>query len=398
MRLLRRFVPLAAIGIGGALACGGDSTGPKAASVTGLFGDNDSVLTGGTLSVGFTILNTQGFPLKGAKVSWTVAPVSAATVDQPSQTSDSVGNVAAVVRVGGSVGAFTVTASVGGLAPIDFHLKALDPCSYAVVYTLGDTVSAALSNTDCRVFVGSRFYFYDYYKLTLPAGQQSIRINEFSTRIDPYVEFYEATGALVGWDDDIQPGIIQTSQFDVILGSGGSYIIGATSYDPDTTGAYTLIAKTRPTTLTGCQDAWMTPGASITDTIRTTDCADTSKNYSDIIYMFMQASEVIRVAERSTVVNPLLKLYWANFAAQRFDSVAANDDSASGNPNAYISYTVPADGWYLLNIGTAAPNDTGEYTLAFSASTGPSAPRSPGVSRVLRVLPSGTFRGWKKHS
>src|SRR2546426_3392827 len=35
-------------------------------------------------------------------------------------------------------------------------------------------------------------------------------------------EFYEATGALVGWDDDIQPGIIQTSQFDVILGSGGS--------------------------------------------------------------------------------------------------------------------------------------------------------------------------------
>src|SRR6266496_1877139 len=92
MRLLRRFVPLAAIGIGGALACGGDSTGPKAASVTGLFGDNDSVLTGGTLSVGFTILNTQGFPLKGAKVSWTVAPVSAAAVDQPSQTTNIVAN------------------------------------------------------------------------------------------------------------------------------------------------------------------------------------------------------------------------------------------------------------------------------------------------------------------
>ncbi len=398
MRLLRRFVPVAAIGIAGALACGGDSTGPKAASITGLFGDNDSVLTGGTLSVGFTILNTDGFPLKGARVTWTVTPVSSATVDQPSQTSDSVGNVSAVVRVGGSIGAFTVTATVSGLAPIDFHLKALDPCSYALVYTLGDTVSGALSRTDCRVFVGSVFYFYDYYKLTLPAGQQSIRINEFSTRIDPYVEFYQASGALVGWDDDIQPGLIQTSQFDVVLGSGGSYVIGATSYDPDTVGAYTLIGKTRPTTLASCQDAWMTPGATITDTIRTTDCADSSKNYSDIIYMFVQASEVIKVAERSTVVNPMLKLYWANFAAQRFDSVAANDDSASGNPNAYISYTVPADGWYLLNIGTSAPNDTGEYTLAFSASTGPSAPRSPGVSRVLRVLPSGTFRGWKKHS
>ncbi|OLD21075.1 MAG: hypothetical protein AUJ01_02945 [Acidobacteria bacterium 13_1_40CM_3_65_5] len=381
-----------------AVACGGDSTGPKAASVTGVFGDNDSVLTGGTLRIGFTVLSGDGFPLKGAKITWTVAPISAATISPTTQTSDSIGNVSTIVLAGSSIGAFTVTATVGGLAPIDFHLKALDPCHYAVPYALGDTVSAALSQTDCRIFAGSVFYFYDFYQLTLPAGQQSIRINELSTRIDPYVEVYRSTGELLGWDDDIQPGVIQTSQFDVILGSGGPYVIGATSYDPDTTGAYTLIAKPRPTTVAGCQDTWMTPGATITDTIRATDCADSLKNYSDIIFMYMQASEVIRVAERSSVVNPLLKLYNANFAAQRFDSVAANDDSASGNPNAYIAYTVPANGWYLLQIGTATPADTGEYTLAFSANTGPSAPNSRGAARVLRVLPSGTFRGWKTHS
>ncbi|OLC09229.1 MAG: hypothetical protein AUH41_05865 [Gemmatimonadetes bacterium 13_1_40CM_66_11] len=352
-----------------AVACGGDSTGPKAASVTGVFGDNDSVLTGGTLRIGFTVLSGDGFPLKGAKITWTVAPISAATISPTTQTSDSIGNVSTIVLAGSSIGAFTVTATVSGLAPIDFHLKALDPCHY-----------------------------YDFYQLTLPAGQQSIRINELSTRIDPYVEVYRSTGELLGWDDDIQPGVIQTSQFDVILGSGGPYVIGATSYDPDTTGAYTLIAKPRPTTVAGCQDTWMTPGATITDTIRATDCADSLKNYSDIIFMYMQASEVIRVAERSSVVNPLLKLYNANFAAQRFDSVAANDDSASGNPNAYIAYTVPANGWYLLQIGTATPADTGEYTLAFSANTGPSAPNSRGAARVLRVLPSGTFRGWKTHS
>ncbi len=398
MNLLRRLVPVAAIGIGGALACGGDSTGPKAGSITGIFGDNDSVLTGGTLSVGFTVLNADGFPLRGAQVSWAVAPVAAATVNPTTQTSDSLGNVVTVVRAGSSVGAFTVTASVNGVTPIAFHLKTLDPCGYALVYSFGDTVSGALAQTDCRIFNGSLFYFYDFYKVTLPAGQQSIRINELSSQVDPYVEFYQATGPLVGWDDDIQPGVIQTSQFDVILGSGGSYVIGATSYDPDTTGTYKLIAKTRPTTLAGCQDAWMTPGAAITDTIRTTDCADTSNSYSDIIYMFMQAAESINVAERSSAVNPLLKLYHANFSLQRFDSVAANDDSASGNPNAFISYLVPADGWYLLKIGTAAPNQTGEYTLAFSASGGPSAPPRQGASRVLRVLPSGTFRGWKRHS
>jgi len=399
MTLLRRFVPVALTAMfGGAVACGGDSLGPKVGSITGMFGDNDSVLTGGTLSIGFTVLDGQGYPLKGAKVTWTVTPTTAASINPTAQTSDSIGNVSTVVRAGSAVASFTVSASLNGVAPVDFHLKSIDPCHYSTVLTLGDTVTGALSTTDCRVYAGPVFYFYDYYQLNLPPGQQSIRINEFSNRIDPYVEFYRSTGELLGWNDDIQPGVIQTSQFDVILGSGGSFVVAATSFDPDTTGTYTLIAKPRPTTLSGCHDAWMTPGATITDTIRSTDCADSLMNYSDIIYMYMQASEVIRVAERSSVVNPRLKLYNANFAAQRFDSVAANDDSASGNPNAYIAYTVPANGWYLLQIGTAAPADTGEYTLAFDANTGPTAPQSRGAARVLRVLPSGTFRGWKKHS
>ncbi|HUC40396.1 MAG TPA: hypothetical protein VMR92_06150, partial [Gemmatimonadales bacterium] len=66
-------------------------------------------------------------------------------------------------------------------------------------------------------------------------------------------------------------------------------------------------------------------------------------------------------------------------------------------PNAYISYTVPANGWYLLQIGAAAVADSGEYTLVFSA-TGPSARKSPTVGRLLRTLPRGAFRGWKKHN
>jgi hypothetical protein len=394
-----------AVGLLGVLvACGGsDSTGPKAASVTGVFGDNGSVLTGGTLPVGFTVLGADGFPARGVRVTWAVSPTTAATVNA-TQTSDSAGAIATSVIVGATVGPFTVTATPNGVAPITFHLTALDPCKYSVSYALGDSVNASLSRTDCQVNAGTATYFYDFYQMTLPAGQQSIRINEASNganKIDPYVEFYRPTGELLGWDDDIQAGVIQTSQFDVVLGDGGSYIIGATSYDPDTTGPYILTSHPRATTLSGCQDAWMTPGATIIDTIRTSDCQDSTLHYSDIIYMFMQANQVIRVAERSTVVNPLLRLYWANVAARRFDSVAANDDSATGNPNAYIAYTVPANGWYLLQMGTAAANDTGEYTLAFDANTtGPSAPRtsvratSP-LDRVMPFLPRGTFRGWK---
>lgn len=376
-----------------ALACG-DSTGPKAGSITGIFGDNDSLPTGGTLSVGFTVLNSGGFPLRGAKVTWTVTPATAATVNPTTQSSDSIGNVMANVTASNTVGTFTVTAAVNGIPPIDFHLKTLDPCSHAVVYHLGDTVNAALSRTDCRIRQGTLSFFYDFYTLDLPSGQQSIRINELSTRIDAYVELYRSTGELVGWDDDLQTGVIQTAQFDVILGSGGSYVIGATSYDPDTTGAYTLISQTRPATVAGCADVWMTPGATISDSIRANDCADSTSHFYDRVFMFMQASDVINIAERSAVINPLLKLYNANFTLQRFDSVAANDDSTAGNHNAYISYTVPADGWYLLQVGTAAANDSGPYTLVFSP-LGPTARRTRRADRVLRALPSGTFRGWK---
>jgi hypothetical protein len=383
-----------------ALACGGDSTGPKAGSVTGIYGDNGSALTGGALPIGFTVLGASGFPVRGVPVTWTVAPTASAAVSPATQTSDSTGVVAAVVNVGTSIGAFTVTATVSGVAPIAFHLTALDPCRYMAPYALGDTVSAALTRTSCRIAAGVSHYYYNFYKLDLPPGQNSIRINEASSganKIDPYVEVYRSTGELIGWNDDIQPGVIQTSQFDVILGDGGSFVIGATSYDPDTVGPYTLTSRVRPTTLAGCQDVWMTPGATIVDTIKTTDCHDSTSHYSDIIYMYMQAAQVIKVAERSTVVNPLLRLFNANFQLQRFDSVAANDDSSAGNPNAYISYAVPANGWYLLQIATAAANDTGEYTLAFSASTtGPSAPRSSALERVLPILPQGTFRGWKR--
>ena len=385
------------LSFGFALACGGDSTGPKAGSVTGIFGDGDSVVTGGTLSVGFTVLDPGGFPLRGAKVTWTVTPAASATITPTSSSSDTIGNVSVRVTAGTAVGSFTVTAAVNGIAPIDFHLKTLDPCQYAAVYHLGDTVNAALSRSDCRIRSGTVFFFYDFYKMDLPTGQQSIRINEFSGRIDPYVELYRSTGELVGWDDDSIPGVVQTSQFDIILGSGGSYVIGATSYDPDTTGTYTLISKTRAPRVAGCQDVWITPGATITDTIRASDCTDSTSHYSDRLFLFMQAAEVINIAERSTVVNPFLKLYNANFVAQRFDSVAANDDSSATNQNAFISYTVPADGWYLLQVATVAASDTGEYTLVFSP-IGPSVRKTAAAPQVLHMLPRGSFRGWKTHS
>lgn len=381
------------------VACGGgDSTGPTAASVTGIFGDNGSVPTGGTLAIGFTVLAANGLPARGVKVTWMVTPASAANVTA-TQTSDTAGAVATSVLVGGTAGAFTVTANVTGTTPVTFHLTALDPCKYYAPYALGDTVHGSLARTDCLVMLGTASYYYDFYQLNLPAGQQSISIKEVSAganKIDSYLELYRQTGQQVGFNDDSLQAQDQNSQLDIILASGGTFIIGATSYDPDTVGPYVLTSANRPPSITGCRDIWVTPGVAVTDTIRSTDCADSTGKYADIVLLFMSASDTIKVAERSTVFNPVLTLFAPNFQLQQYDSVAANDDSASGNTNAYLSYPVPSTGFYLLRIGTTAAHDTGEYSLAFSPSTiGPSAGRGAPLDQVLPLLPRRTFRAWK---
>ncbi len=405
MKQLGRFVSLALAGVLG--GCGGDSTGngPQAASVTGVAGDNQSGPTGSALAfpLSFIALDGSGHPVQGVQVSWSASPTGAATFNPSTGTTDATGSASTAVTLGSVVGSITIQAAVTGVQDVVYHVTALNPCDALNPYALGDTVNGALTHADCRITQGNLSFRYDFYELDLPDGQQSIRIKEAptgtgSSQFDPYVELFLRSGALTGWDDDIQNGVIQTSQLDIILGTGGQYVIGATSFDADTVGPYQLTSSTRPANVSGCRDVWMTPGATFTDTIRANDCADSTSRFADIIYMYMQPNQAIRIAERSTVINPLLQLYTANFQTQRFDSVAANDDSVSGNTNAYLSYTVPSttSRWYLLVIGTAAPNDTGEYTLTFSP-LAPSSRQSAPRDRMLPVLPSGTFRGWKRH-
>src|SRR5258706_5066527 len=126
MKLLGRFVPVVALtaALGAAAACGGgDSTGPAAGSITGIFGDSDSMFTGGTINIGFTVLGSDGFPLKGARITWTLAPATAATITPATQTSDTAGGVIASGHARSAVGAVTPSAPANGGAPLVFYFK-----------------------------------------------------------------------------------------------------------------------------------------------------------------------------------------------------------------------------------------------------------------------------------
>jgi hypothetical protein len=387
------FVPAALAGaMAYAAACSsGDSAGPKAGSVTGIFGNNDSVLTGGTLLVGFTVLGADGFPLRGAQVTWNVSPALAASVNPASQTSDSAGAIATHVTVGTTVGAFTVTASVNGVAPIDFHLKALDPCKYVAPLALGDTVHGVLATTDC--LNGS--WYDDFYSLSLPAGPQSIRISMRSsdTTFDPWVDLYYGTGRLVAFDDDSILGVQRNSQLDIIF-PGGTYVIGANAFRAFTVGPYTLTAQLRPAMMSGCRQVWVARGVSVNDSVTLSDCADSTTpthHYYDVARIFAFSGTVLTMALRSTVINPTLALYRVypdNAYARRL--LISNDDSSAGNTNAFIRFVVDTTSAYDVILSTSAPGQTGAYTFSVDSSTT--------LSGVAPALSQPSREWWRLHA
>lgn len=375
MKSLRPFVVLAGI-IGGALACG-DSSGPgkRAASVTGIAGDNQSAPTGAQLAfpLSFTALGSDGLPIQGVSVSWSVTPSGAAILTPPTSTTDVNGVASTAVRLGTTPGQVTIQATLSGVSPVVYHVTVLDPCAVAFTYNVGETVNGALSTTDCNF--NAQGWYYDFYALTFPPGQQSFRISMRST-FDTWIDFFSADGRLVGFDDDSILGVEQNSQLDVILPGDTSYIIGANSFDRFTTGAYTLTTTARPAALNGCRQVWVARGVTVSDSITNSDCADSSAtplhyDVARIVVYSGTTGTVLTLSARSTAINPTLALYQLNLANNYARTlVASNDDSLAGsNTNAFIQYNVTANNIYDIIVGTSAAGETGAYTFDVSAST-----------------------------
>lgn len=356
------------------LACGGDSTGPSASSITGIAGDNQTGPRGAPLPVplSFTALGSNGQPIAGIAVTWSATPASAAAFSPTTTTTDANGVASTNVTLGTTLGQITMQATLAGVDPVVFHATVLDPCTTVASYTFGQTVNGALTTSDC---LRSR-WFYDFYALDPPAGQQSVRIKMHGSGSfeDTYLDLYMASGALVAIDDDSilgQQGA-RNSQLDMILSGDSLYIIGANSFDTMATGSYTLSAETRTFAMNGCRGVWVMRGVSVTDTIKATDCADSSATpkYYEVARMVAFAPTVITFNMKSTALNPSLSLYTFNPNTNARTLVASNDDSLPGsNTNAFIQHTVPASNFYEVIIGTSTGGETGAYTFEVASST-----------------------------
>lgn len=384
MSKLGRFVPVAiAATIAAAAACGGDSTGngPVAASVTGIAGDSQTAPTGSPLAfpLSFVALTSSGQPAQGVHVTWSATPSGSVSFLPATGTTDVNGAASTTATLGTFVGAITIHAAVSGVSDVVYHATALNPCTYLAPYALGQSVNGALTAGDCNY--QNAGWFYDFYTIDLPVGQQSLRLSMHSSVFDTWVDFWSIDGPLFGFDDDSilgQEGA-RNSQLDIIL-PGGSYVIGANSYEQFTTGAYTITTAARPAGFNGCRQVWVARGVTVNDSLTAGDCADSSAtpHHYDVARIQLVQGSVLTISEHSTVINPSLALYRIlDLNTYPRSLVAQNDDSSAGNQNAFIKFTVVQSGPYDIVIGSSAGGETGAYTFDVSSSAASAQPVAP---------------------
>jgi len=346
------------------LACK-DSGAPvvTTSSLTRISGDTQATLTGQPLPIPLRVrvTGTDGQPFPGATVTWTVSAGSA-TPGSPTVLSDSQGMATTTLTLGATQGAVVVQAVVANLTPVVFH----ECASGHPVLALNDTVSAALATTDCRFGGYYTGFFTDFYELTVAAPSQGVVLTQVGATFDTYLELYLRSGSFVGFDDDID-STNTNSQLTAIL-APGDYLLAPSAYWQDSVGAYTMAAVTGPAALAGCELVWVTPGVDVSDSVTTSDCADTANGtyYADVVAMRLEAGTTLKVNHRSTAFDAALFL--RNAAGI---SVATNNDSANAGTttNAFISFPVVTTGSYLLFVGTNDTVSTGAYDLSIASTT-----------------------------
>lgn len=362
------------------LACG-DSVAPTPPALLVADGDGQFAFLGGALPAPLTVRLTGsgGGPISGATVHWTVT-AGVATLGADSSATDASGLAATTVTVGNQPGSIAVRAEATGPPPVTFSASA---CSPPVAFTFPDTISDALATTDCS----PGGYYTDFFSLDLTSGQQGVTISMTSTVLDAWIDLYHDDGRRLGFHDDIVQVVNQNSLLEAIV-APGTYILAPRSFDQDTTGAYDISVVARPQTLANCDVVWVTRGVTVTDSVTSTDCVDSSGPfYADVVEIHLAAGSVLTVAERSTAFDAFVSLYRLDVEAGLLFFAAANSDSAATTNDAYLVYTASHTAPYFLFPSTETTGATGAYTLTIDASSVAPAAVWLGPLRLPKVWP-----------
>ncbi|MDQ3133216.1 MAG: PPC domain-containing protein, partial [Acidobacteriota bacterium] len=234
-------------------------------------------------------------------------------------------------------------------------------CPFTTSISLGQTVNASLSATDCRRVPEDRYF--DAYTFTVSDGQR-VAISMSSASFDTYLALFDANDNLVADNDDIAANDTNSRITQPL--PGGTYLIFASSFEPLRTGNYSLTlaagtdgACTRPPSVE------IFTGRPVQGTLSTSDCQEEGFHY-DTYTFFASVGQQVAI-NLSGDFDAYLLLVGPN------GEVLAEDDNGGGGTNARIPQGtgfgyLPFTGTYAIIVSSSQPEITGNYSISFTGS------------------------------
>lgn len=245
---------------------------------------------------------------------------------------------AAPLGAGGG-GAYTLTLSEG------------PPPVEARSIRIGENVRGELTEQDGRSASG---VYADAYRFNGRAGQR-VRIDMTSTAFDTYLELFDDGQTSLASDDDGGPEGTN-SRLIFTLPRDGAYVVEARAFS-ESTGEYRLtITEIEP-------DRPPQPlafGADLQGEIGENDSRDSEDRGYDAYVFDGREGQRVRAVMRSGDFDTYLQI---GHAEGEFSPLAQDDDGLGEGTDSRLSFTLPADGRYVLRALPLTSDGKGLYSL-----------------------------------
>lgn len=241
--------------------------------------------------------------------------------------------------------------SAGGTGPYSLTLSEGPPPVEARAIRIGDTVRGELTEQDG---LSANGVHADAYRFTGREGQR-VRIDMTSGVFDTYLELFDDNQSSLATDDDGGPEGTN-SRLVFTLPKNGDYVIEARAFS-EATGEYRLvITEVAP-------DAPPQPlafGRTVQGEIDENDSRDADdRGYDAFVFEGVEGQRV-RAIMRSGDFDTYLQI---GNAEGDFTALARDDDGLGEGTDSRLTFTLPADGRYVLRAAALGSDGEGLYSL-----------------------------------
>ena len=294
---------------------------------------------GATRQIAATVLDQNGQTINGAAVTWRSDNQSVVTVSASGLLrAEGAGNT----QIQATSGSATAAADVSVCVPL-------------VTMAFDDLRFDNLATTDCHLENDAFADFWTLEITTATAGQ--VQVDLLSATFDTYVGLLGPTGAVLAENDDHATSVgapfYDLSSRVVQTLAAGRYTIVATSFNPQTTGAYQLSAGPG---LLCPEEGVVALGTSTTGQALAVDDCSYDEYFADAYVVRVSTANPVTF----TLTSPDFDAYLTLLDPS--GNVMHNDDDGAGGTDAQISVPLtPA--WYVIEVSSAFTGETGNYTL-----------------------------------